>query len=558
MKAVETQFMDLMNRDLQFRTPIYQRVYDWRYKHCDALFKDIKALLDNPNIAVHFMGSIVYISEKEQTASGTKEYLLIDGQQRFATFTLIFIILEELVKNDKSLATKIRNTCLINQYTNLDNKSKLILTRRDNKILQKLINKEPLEPEEESSNLYNNFKILEDKFSELVKNHSIQNIYNAFSKLIIVDVSLKQGQDDPQQIFESLNATGKGLTSGDLIRNFVLMNLPNDVQIKIYNSYWFPMEKILGDDLTEFIKDFLYMKRGISTNIKEDELYDEFKLYFYKNHTHEQIEKLALDMFKFAGYYAIITEETDDDDSVNKALAELNNLEFDSYYPMLLRIFDEYKNTNLGSEDLIIIIQVIESFLFRRSICQVPTNSLNPIFRTIIGKLNFNNLKDSLISTLKSGEYNKRWPDDLDFKENLKFNNLYGYLYSNLIIILEELEKIDNKEANKDFKSLSVEHILPQTDGDAEKLSENWKKMLGENYKEIRDEWINKLGNLTFTGYNPELSSKDFSEKKKLYIRSGLKLNKQIAEYENWNEEAIKDRADKMIKMVLQRWSFFN
>ena len=328
-------------------------------------------------------------------------------------------------------------------------------------------------------------------------------------------------------------------------------------EIKIYNSYWFPMEELLGDDLTEFIKVFLYMKKGTSTNIKDKELYDEFKLYFYKNHTHEQVEKLTSELLKYAKYYDIIAEENDVNEKVNKGLVDLNKLEFDSYYPTLLRIFDEYKNDNLSSDDIITIINAIESFLFRRGICQVPTNSLNPIFRTMIGKLDFNNLKDSLVSNLKRGENNKRWPDDNEFRESLKFNNLY-WLSSYLKILLEELEKFNNKEANKNFKKFSVEHILPQTQGDAEKLSQNWKEMLGKNYKEIRDEWIHKLGNLTLTGYNSELSCKDFDEKKKLFIESGLRLNKQITDYSSWNEEAIKDRSDKLIEIAVKRWSFFN
>ena len=559
MKAVDVQFMDLVKKDIQFKTPIYQRVYDWRYEHCNALFKDIKTLLDNPHKTIHFMGSIVYITEKEQNASGTKEYLLIDGQQRVTTFTLIFIILERLSEEKKNneLATKIRNTCLTNQYSNLDNKSKLILTRRDNTILQKLINKNSIEDEEKSSNLYSNLEFLQTKISELSQKYSLEDIFNILSKLMIVDVSLKQGQDDPQQIFESLNATGKELTSGDLIRNFILMNLTNEVQVKIYNNHWYPMEKILGDDLTEFIKDFLYMKKGVSTNIKDKELYDEFKSFFYKHYNHEKIEILTSELLKYAKYYDIISEENDENEEVSKALKDLNELEFDSYYPPLLMIFDKYKTKKLNSEDLIDIIKIIESFLFRRSICQVPTNSLNPIFRTMIGQLNFEDLKNSLTAKLKEGENNKRWPDDKEFNESLKFSKLYG-TPAPLKILLIELEKYDNKEANKDFKSLSIEHILPQTNGDAENLSNNWKNLLGEKYKEIRDEWIHKLGNLTLTGYNSELSYKDFEDKKKLFIESGLRLNKQISEYDIWTEDSIKERADILIKVAIKRWSFFD
>ena len=354
MKAVDVQFMDLMKQDLQFKTPIFQRLYDWRKKHCCTLFKDIQSLLEHPKIAIHFMGSIVYITEKEQNASGTKQYLLIDGQQRITTFTLIFLILEDMAKREKNeaLATKIRNTCLINQYSNLDNKSKLILTRRDNKLLQKLVYRLPLEEKEQQTNLFRQHNFLKDKFLELNTKYSAEDIFDILSKLMIVDVSLKQGQDDPQQIFESLNATGKELTSGDLIRNFILMNLSNETQITIYNEYWSPMEKILGDDLTLFIKDYLYMKKGTSTNIKDSELYDIFKSYFYENHSHEKVDIIAADLYKFAKYYIAISEQNDKTEKVNRALIDLNSLEFDGYFPLLLRIFDEYSEGRVSPDDL--------------------------------------------------------------------------------------------------------------------------------------------------------------------------------------------------------------
>ena len=201
----------------------------------------------------------------------------------------------------------------------------------------------------------------------------------------------------------------------------------------------------------------------------------------------------------------------------------------------------------------------IESFLFRRSICSIPTNSLNPIFRTIWNELDKNNLKASLIKELKSGEWNKRWPDDKEFEEKLMFNDLYRQRFDKLL--LEELEKSDNKEANKDFENLSVEHILPQTGGDPDKLSDEWKKMLGPNYLEIRNKWLHKLGNLTLTGYNPEYSDKNFDEKKCMengFIDSGLRLNRQVAEYAIWNEDSIKDRANKLAKIAIKRWSYFN
>ncbi|MCK5722665.1 MAG: DUF262 domain-containing protein [Gammaproteobacteria bacterium] len=558
MKAGEEKFMDIIKKEVQFKIPIYQRLYDWKIDHCRTLLDDILQLLKNPEIQIHFMGSIVYIDEKGQSRLGsTKELLVIDGQQRITTLTLIFLVLEELAneQNNLELSRKIRNNCLINEYSKLENKNKLILTRKDNEILEKMLRGEDIN--DLKSKLIPNYNFIENKIKDFIKDFSLEEIYENLNRIMVVDVSLFHGQDNPQQIFESLNATGKALTDGDLIRNFILMNLNIDLQNKIYNMYWYPMESLLEEYITDFIEDYIYMKKVTSTNIKD--LYKEFKLFFYKNYNHADVEEVASDLLKYAKYYDIISYEKDNNIDVNKALYDLNILDFYSHYPLLLRIFNEYKKKKLNSDDFVDILKVIESFLFRRSICGIPTNSLNPIFRTIWNELDKNNLKASLIKELKSGEWNKRWPDDKEFEEKLMSNDLYRQRFDKLL--LEELEKSDNKEANKDFENLSVEHILPQTGGDPDKLSDEWKKMLGLNYLEIRNKWLHKLGNLTLTGYNPEYSDKNFDEKKFMengFIDSGLRLNRQVAEYAIWNEDSIKDRANKLAKIAIKRWSYFN
>lgn len=283
MKAGEEKFLDLIKKEVQFKVPIYQRLYDWRFEHCQTLMEDIERLLKNPKIPIHFMGSIVYIDEKGQSRIGsTLEVLVIDGQQRITTFMLLFIILEKFAKdkeNNVELARKIRNNCLENEYSKLANKNKIILTKRDNEILQSFLRGEGLDNNYVSdginSNLEINYSSLKVKIEELLKEYSVEQIYEILNKIMVVDVCLFHDIDNPQQIFESLNATGKTLTHGDLIRNFILMNLTNDQQIKIYNSYWYPMESILGDYLTYFLMNYIYMKKGTSTNIKD--LYKEFK-----------------------------------------------------------------------------------------------------------------------------------------------------------------------------------------------------------------------------------------------------------------------------------------
>lgn len=561
MKAGEEKFLDIIKNEVQFKIPIYQRLYDWRIEHCQTLIEDIERLLRNPKIPIHFMGSIVYIDEKGQSRIGsTKELLVIDGQQRITTFSLIFIILEKFAKDQGNieLARKIRNTCLENEYSKLENKNKLILTKRDNEVLERLLRGEDFDYNDvfngNTSNLVINYVFLKHEIEKLLKDFSAEQIYENLNRIMVVDVCLFHDIDNPQQIFESLNATGKSLTDGDLIRNFILMNMTHENQVRIYTSYWYPMESLLGDYLTYFLTNYLYMKKGTSTNIKN--LYKEFKTFFYNNYTNET-EKLTTELLEFSKYYITIRDEKDDNPAVNKALNNLNKLGIYSHYPLTLNLFNEYKEGRIDTNDFVTIIKVMESFLFRRAICNLPTNSLNAIFRTMWNKLDKNNLTSSLIMELKSGEGNRKWPNDNDFREVLISNSLYWNSFVNLL--LEELERYNNKEANKDFSSLTIEHILPQTSDDAEKLSDDWKKMLGPNYKEIRDTWIHTLGNLTLTGYNSEYSAKSFEEKKNMtngFIESGLRLNKQISEYLVWNEESIKDRAKKLAEIAIERWSF--
>ena len=248
MKAGEERFMDLIRKDVQFKVPIYQRLYDWKVSHCQTLIDDILQLLRNPEIPIHFMGSIVYIDEKGPGLIGSiREVLLIDGQQRITTFTLIFLILEKVAKNEgNSLAEEIRNKCLINPYSKLENNSKLILTRNDNKVLEMLLMGQKYESGH--SNIIENYDFLESQFEKILEEFTVNQIYDNLSRIMVVDVNLLHGQDNPQQIFESLNATGKALTDADLIRNFLLMNLETELQNEIYLNYWHPMEKLLGND----------------------------------------------------------------------------------------------------------------------------------------------------------------------------------------------------------------------------------------------------------------------------------------------------------------------
>lgn len=268
---------------------------------------------------------------------------------------------------------------------------------------------------------------------------------------------------------------------------------------------------------------------------------------------------MASELLKYSKYFIAILDNKDDNQEVIDVLKNLNKSGIYSHYPLMLNIFKEYKENKIETDDFIDIIKIIESFIIRRGLCGIPTNSLNPIFRTTWNKLDKNNLKISLIKSLKLGDGNKKWPNETEFKEALTTRNLYDNPHIHLL--LEELEKYNNKEANKNFSNLTIEHVLPQTNGDAEQLSKEWKEMLGPNYKQIRDKWVHTLGNLTLTGYNSEYWANSFDIKKSMkngFIDSGLKLNKQISDYSIWNEASIIDRAEKLAEIAINRWGFFS
>lgn len=583
MKALEAQFLEFIRRDVQFKIPIYQRLYSWvASDHCQKLIDDIKMLLEHPNYPIHFMGSIVYIDEKGlANLSGTRELLVIDGQQRLTTFTLIFKILEDLARNgnkkfgisaDVSLAEKIKENCLFNKYSKLESKSKLILTKTDNSTLQQLLNNGRKSFSSDETVLINNYDYMASQILPLIKEYSLETFYDNLNKLMIVDVGLYQQTDNPQQTFESLNATGKELEDGDLIRNFLLMNLTSERQKFIYENYWYPIEESLGVYLTFFFINFLYMEKGTSTNIKN--LYKEFKVYFYdKYESHDNIEELTIKLFEYSKYFNLIIcnfENTKDDDRLVAALKSLNRLEFNSYIPLLMPIIHEYRVGHeilneqkepeirkLSLGDLLKIIHYIESFLLRRNICGIPTNSLNPIFRTIWSDIDIDNILYSFCENLIWLEDNKRFPTNEEFLESLMDVPLYNY--GNCKLILEELEKFDNKEAPKTFESLQIEHVLPKTNNDPYKLSETWREMLGKNWKEVRNTWIHRLGNLTLTGYNPEYSDYDFNKKKSMkngLCQSSLRLNQFICKCTTWDENTLKERAEYLSKKIIEIWKY--
>ena len=551
MEAKETNFLRFLNSPKQLVIPIYQRTYSWKQKECEQLWKDIMKAGKDDAISGHFVGSIVYVEKGLYQVSALPRLLVIDGQQRLTTLSLLIAALCNHIK-EKQIQTEINPNRLVSYYLLNDReegeeKYKLILTQSDKNSLFKTLEKLEL-TDEDSARIKENYKF----FKEQIEKTDLDIIYKGISKLIIIDVSLDREKDNPQLIFESLNSTGLELTQADLIRNYILMGLEKQKQEDIYRNYWFPMEKGFGHSensalFDSFMRDYLTIKIGRIPTIRE--IYSEFKQYSSK---FKEIKELVEDIFEFPKYFVNLALEKEQDLDIKSVFVDINELKVDVSYPFILIVYQDYVKEKITKLEFLEILRLVESYVFRRAICGVPTNSLNKTFSTLYKKVDQENYLESIKAIVILQDSYRRIPDDEEFKKELAIKDVYNFRNRNYL--LRKLENHDRKEI-VDIESYTIEHIMPQN----QNLCDEWKKELGENWKEIQKIYLHTIGNLTLTGYNSELSDKPFKEKREIkggFKDSPIRLNRTLATLDNWNEDKIKKRAEEIIKLASIVWSY--
>lgn len=548
MKASEINLLGFMRGPKQFIIPIYQRTYSWTLKESRQLWEDIIKTGKDDGISSHFLGSVVYVKKGVYQVAALPELLLIDGQQRLTTISLLLSALNEFIKEPiyGMSSDKLKNYYLVNREENGERHYKLILNRNDKETLFKIINHEEFS-NYDSQRLIENYKFFMDKVSE----DNVEKVLKGLNKLIIIDVSLEKGRDNPQLIFESLNSTGLELTQADLIRNYILMGLEREAQDELYNKYWSKIEESFGPAeysnlFDRFMRDYLTIKTGKIPNIKD--VYAEFKSYAHK---FGDINELVGDIYKYSKYFANIALEKEEDDEIRKVFSDINTLKVDVSYPFLLKVYEDYRQGNIGKEEFIQILRYIESYVFRRAICGIPTNSLNKTFANLYKEIDPENYLKSFKAALLLKDSYRRFPRDEEFKEQLVIKDVYNFRSRNYL--LKKLENYDRKEL-VNVESYTIEHIMPQN----ENLSDEWKKELRDNWKEIHDKYLHTIGNLTLTGYNSELSDRPFKEKRDMnggFRDSPIKLNRSLAKLEQWNEEKILKRAKSIADLAINIWN---
>ncbi|WQS91189.1 DUF262 and DUF1524 domain-containing protein [Helicobacter pylori] len=527
------------NQNNQLVIPIYQRVYSWEKEQCKQLWDDIIKIGGDDKMDGHFIGSILYVIDNA--------LLIIDGQQRLTTITLLLTALRDHL-SDEVKRKEIENHYLINSDKDGDKKFRLILSESDKDTLLSLIDKDKRKPSEPSSKIVENFKLFEEWVSNTDK---LETIFKGLEKLMIVEIALEKGKDDPQLIFESMNSKGIELTQTDLIRNYIVMETEIEKQEGFYNKYWRAMEKEFKQNkkwFDRFVRHYLTIKTRETPNINK--VYVAFKDYRQKEGI--GIEDLLKDLQKYCGYFCQIAFKKEADKDLNKALSFLVDLEMDVIYPLLLELYSDYSDGVLSKQDFIPIIDLIESYICRRAVCGLGTNSLNKVFPSFTKHIQ----KDEYFKSLKAHfgylTEKQRFPNNDEFKD--RFITIDFYNFQKREYFLERLENFDRKERVYTHE-YTKEHIMPQT------LTEEWERDLGENFQAIHDKYLHTIGNLTLTGYNQEYSNNSFQEKRDMekgFKDSPLRLNQSLRGLESFGEEEIKKRANDLADLALKIWTYPN
>ncbi|WP_053826543.1 DUF4268 domain-containing protein [Lascolabacillus massiliensis] len=562
MKANQLRINDFLQKpDVQFVIPVYQRNYDWTTAQCRQLLNDIIAV-ERDNRESHFIGSIVYIHDGIFTASEVSELLIIDGQQRLTTLSILNVALYHFAKenNNEQQVGRLYNKFIINQYVE-DESNKLKLKQTDrNSIAYKAILSGRLEDITEYSNVIENYNY----FRDIINESNFKTIIDGLKRIIFVEVSLERGKDDPQRIFESLNSTGLDLTQSDLIRNYILMDLPAKRQEQVFKNIWSPIEDNARDSVkgtslvSEFIRDYLTMRNKRIP--RKNNVYLEFRELFDNkddesfNQELEQIKSLSYHYKKF------INPVTVKDQIVRKELDYINRLEINVVYPFLLQVFEDEDNGLLSKDELVAILQLIQSYTWRRFIVGLPTNALNKIFMTLYSEVDTENYYESIAVALLKKKGSGRFPTDDDLKFALKEKDLYNVQPKNKYYMFEKLENYNNKEfVDTNNELITIEHIFPQNP------DSNWSSELPEEeYLLFKEKYLNTIGNLTLSGNNGALGNRSFIAKKMMdfnnneqgYIYSRLWLNKYLSSIDKWDVANYKKRTELLTDRFFDVWKY--
>lgn len=576
MKAAEDNLRGLLQGGKQYSIPMFQRPYSWNVDNWEVLWDDILNLYENADEEnedyTHFLGPIVTVAEVG-TPDGVSPYVVIDGQQRLATLSILLASLRDHMKEEESLkkyVDELHNLYIINQYKEGPKLFKVIPTKADRDTYQQIIAGKIKDEDLKKNLLYEGYVFFREQLKKELDINGAKKIDTVklqrviLERLDVVHITLDKS-DNPYIIFESLNYKGTPLTQADLVRNYFFMNLPSEKHDEIYEDVWYPIqkhyEKISGNAYLKELTDsfWYYLRKDESKKVgdgksrygswNQKQIYQGIKNRFDRPGT--DMEASLRDLLRFSEYYSRFRYPNEEPElNLRDWFHRFKRLDFTTSYPLLLNLYDNYMQDQISAEEFERTMGVVESYFVRRLFVGRPTNALNKVFNNIYHQIGADAFcEKSLTETLRSYSGNRTWPIDEDFREGIiKMPVYYPTRSDRVKLILESLEAILTKE-RVDPGNLTIEHIMPRT------LTNDWKVIIGPDAEEQHSIWCDVLGNLTLTAYNSELSNKSFADKKqKLLSVSSLSLNKYFKDIDVWDTDAIKQRGYLLADLAIKIW----
>ena len=555
MKGSECRLIEYMQGSMKrFIIPVYQRNYDWKTENCKQLYDDlVKAV--KANRKSHFFGSIVSVYNP---SGHNMEYLVIDGQQRLTTVSLLFLAMYNLMSkgiiepSNPYLGKQIYEDFLVDKYQPKETRIKLKPVKNDQTAFGKLFDDE--NDYIIGSNLTANYNYFYERIQK--REITIDQLFDAIFKLEIINIELNN-EDDPQLIFESLNSTGLDLSEGDKIRNFILMGLPANLQDEYYEKYWNKIEECTKYDVSSYIRDYLSVKQQAIPSQKR--IYANFKDFL--EFSNIQTEDLLEEILAYANRYKVLLNGETNSKSLNACIYRLNRLESTVTRPFFLEVLRMYDENKLDISQVTEIFLTTENYLFRRTICDLPTNALNKIFLMLHREIvRYDGSEDNYVEKFKYALLSKkeraRFPRNEEFSTAFTERQIYLMNSKNKIYILERLENFGTAEDKDVYRHCdegiySIEHIMPQH------LTPTWVCDLGEDYEQIHELWLHRIANLTLTAYNSKYSNSSFAEKKSMengFDDSGIRMNTYISKKDKWTLAELEERNDYLIGRSLVIW----